>query len=118
MILKLLAQVEPGCVFKGGTSLSKCHHVIDRFSEGIDITFSNTLTQGQRKKLKNDIIANISKELDLPIVNWNETKSRRDYNCYIFDYKPIEDTTEKNLFSGVKMEVALGTVAFPTEKSW
>ena len=45
MILKLLAQVEPGCVFKGGTSLSKCHHVIDRFSEDIDITFSNTLTQ-------------------------------------------------------------------------
>ena len=116
MILKLLAQVEPGCVFKGGTSLSKCHHVIDRFSEDIDITFSNTLTQGQRKKLKNNIIANISKELDLPIVNWNETKSRRDYNCYIFDYKPIEGTTEKNLFSGVKMEVALGTVAFPTEK--
>ena len=116
MILKLLAQVESGCVFKGGTSLSKCHHVIDRFSEDIDITFSNTLTQGQRKKLKNDIIANISKELDLPIVNWNETKSRRDYNCYIFDYKPIESTTEKNLFSGVKMEVALGTVAFPTEK--
>lgn len=116
MILKLVAQVEPGCVFKGGTSLSKCHHVIDRFSEDIDITFSNTLTQGQRKKLKNNIIANISKELDLPIVNWNETKSRRDYNCYIFDYKPIEGTTEKNLFSGVKMEVALGTVAFPTEK--
>lgn len=47
MILKLLAQVEPGCVFKGGTSLSKCHHVIDRFSEDIDITFSNTLTQGK-----------------------------------------------------------------------
>lgn len=116
MILKLLAQVEPGCVFKGGTSLSKCYHVIDRFSEDIDIAFSNTLTQGQRKKLKNNIIANISKELDLPIVNWNETKSRRDYNCYIFDYKPIEGTTEKNLFSGVKMEVALGTVAFPTEK--
>ena len=45
MILKLLAQVEPGCVFKGGTSLSKCHHVIDRVSEDIDITFSNTLTQ-------------------------------------------------------------------------
>ena len=45
MILKLLAQVEPGCVFKGRTSLSKCHHVIDRFSEDIDITFSNTLTQ-------------------------------------------------------------------------
>lgn len=116
MILKLLAQVEPRCVFKGGTSLSKCHHVIDRFSEDIDITFSDTLTQGQRRKLKNDTIDNISKVLDLPIVNWDETKSRRDYNCYIFDYEPIEGEVEKSLLTGVKMEVALGSVAFPTVK--
>lgn len=116
MILKLLAQVEPRCVFKGGTSLSKCHHVIDRFSEDIDITFSDTLTQGQRRKLKNDTINNISKVLDLPIVNWNETRGRRDYNCYIFDYEPIEGEVEKSLLSGVKMEVALGSIAFPTVK--
>lgn len=31
MILKLLAERAPDCVFKGGTSLSKCHHAIDRF---------------------------------------------------------------------------------------
>lgn len=41
MILKLLSEEAPGCVFKGGTSLSKCHHAIDRFSEDIDITFSD-----------------------------------------------------------------------------
>ena len=116
MILKLLAQVEPRCVFKGGTSLSKCHHVIDRFSEDIDITFSDTLTQGQRRKLKNDTIDNISKVLDLPIVNWDETRSRRDYNCYMFDYEPIEGEVEKSLLAGVKMEVALGSIAFPTVK--
>ena len=116
MILKLLAQVEPRCVFKGGTSLSKCHHVIDRFSEDIDITFSDTLTQGQRRKLKNDTIDNISKVLDLPIVNWDETRSRRDYNCYMFDYEPIEGEGEKSLLAGVKMEVALGSIAFPTVK--
>lgn len=39
MILKQLAVKAPGCVFKGGTSLSKCHHAINRFSEDIDITF-------------------------------------------------------------------------------
>ena len=116
MILKLLAQVEPRCVFKGGTSLSKCHHVIERFSEDIDITFSDTLTQGQRRKLKNDTIDNISKVLDLPIVNWDETRSRRDYNCYMFDYEPIEGEVEKSLLAGVKMEVALGSIAFPTVK--
>ena len=33
MILKLLSEKAPECVFKGGTSLSKCHHAIDRFSE-------------------------------------------------------------------------------------
>lgn len=33
MILKLLAEKADGCVFKGGTSLAKCHHVIKRFSE-------------------------------------------------------------------------------------
>ena len=114
MILKLLAQVEPRCVFKGGTSLSKCHHVIERFSEDIDITFSDTLTQG--RKLKNDTIDNISKVLDLPIVNWDETRSRRDYNCYMFDYEPIEGEVEKSLLAGVKMEVALGSIAFPTVK--
>ncbi len=32
------------CVFKGDTFLSKYHHAIDRFSEDIDIAFSNTLT--------------------------------------------------------------------------
>jgi hypothetical protein len=103
-------------VFKGGTSLSKCHHVIDRFSEDIDITFSDTLTQGQRKKLKNNVIANISKTLELPIPNWEETRSRRDYNCYIFDYEPIEGQVDQSLLPGVKMEVVLGSVSFPTVK--
>lgn len=35
MILKELSKRAPKCVFKGGTSLSKCYHVIDRFSEDI-----------------------------------------------------------------------------------
>ena len=39
LILKLLAEQLELCVFKGGTSLSKGFHVIDRFSEDIDIAF-------------------------------------------------------------------------------
>lgn len=53
IILKKLSMECPESVFKGGTSLSKCHHVIDRFSEDIDIAFSNKLSQGMRKHLKN-----------------------------------------------------------------
>ena len=114
MILKLLAEEAPDCVFKGGTSLSKCHHVIDRFSEDIDITFSDTLTQGQRKILKDKIIAGISKKLQLPILDWDKARSRRDYNCYTFAYTPIEGFVQESLVQGVKMEVSLGSVSFPT----
>lgn len=113
MILKLLSEKAEGCVFKGGTSLSKCHHVIKRFSEDIDITFTDKLTQGQRKKLKNIIIDSISKELDLPISDWDKTRSRRDYNCYTFRYDPLDGYIPDSLIFGVKMEVSLASVAFP-----
>lgn len=38
MLLHLLSEKIPYIVFKGGTSLSKCHKIIQRFSEDIDIT--------------------------------------------------------------------------------
>ena len=114
MILKQVALKAPGCVFKGGTSLSKCHHAINRFSEDIDITFSDKLSQGERQKLKNQIIAGISEYLDLPIIDWDKTRSRRDYNRYTFKYSPIEGYVPESLIEGVKMEVVLGSISFPT----
>lgn len=116
MILKNLAEKSQECVFKGGTSLSKCYKAIDRFSEDIDITFSNKLSQGQRKMLKNKVIAGISEELGLPILDWEKTRSRRDYNCYTFSYKPIDSFVPESLISGVKMEVSLASTAFPTAR--
>lgn len=114
MILKQLAEKVPECVFKGGTSLSKCYHVIDRFSEDIDISFSDVLTQGQREKLKNNVIAGISKELELPISDWKNARSRRDYNCYTFSYEPLEGYVPESLVQGVRMEVSLTSLSFPT----
>lgn len=114
MILKQLAVKAPGCVFKGGTSLSKCHHAINRFSEDIDITFSDKLSQGERQKLKNQVIAGISEYLDLTIIDWDNTRSRRDYNCYTFKYSPIEGYVPESIIEGVKMEVVLGSISFPT----
>lgn len=117
MILKMLSERCPECVFKGGTSLSKCHHVINRFSEDIDITFSDKLTQGMRKKLKNQTILGISQELNMSITDFDKARSRRDYNCYTFAYDAIDKyNVQSQLIPGVKMEVALGAVSFPTEK--
>ncbi len=42
LILKCLNQEIPGLLFKGGTSLSKCYKLIDRFSEDIDLTLDGT----------------------------------------------------------------------------
>lgn len=37
LVLKEIAKRNPDIVFKGGTSLSKCYKIIDRFSEDIDL---------------------------------------------------------------------------------
>ena len=52
MLLRLLSEKMPYIVFKGGTSLSKCHKVIKRFSEDIDITIDTQISQGKKKKIK------------------------------------------------------------------
>ncbi len=69
LILKILAEKLDSCVFKGGTSLSKGFHVINRFSEDIDITFKEYIGESRRKKLKNVVLKGISEELNMPIAN-------------------------------------------------
>lgn len=58
------------CVFKGGTALSKCFNLIDRFSEDIDLVILNKPedTGGQlKKKLKavSEVIGSVLKEIDV-----------------------------------------------------
>lgn len=86
LLLQILAQEMPYIVFKGGTSLSKCHKVIQRFSEDIDITIDTLLSQGQKRKAK-QIILDAAAELGLVIDNLDEIRSRRDYNRYVLSYK-------------------------------
>ena len=86
LFLQRLKGKVPHLLFKGGTSLSKCHKIIDRFSEDIDLTLdAEHQTQGQRSKLKDDILTVID-ELGLTLLNGEEIKSRRDYNCYRVEY--------------------------------
>ena len=115
LILRRLAQELPDCVFKGGTSLSKGFHAIDRFSEDIDITFSERLGDSRRKSLKNSILKGISNELKMPIVNWENIRSRRDYNAYHFAYKSVFGE-DNRMPAHVKLETALGSYSFPTQR--
>ena len=115
LILKLLAEQLDLCVFKGGTSLSKGYHVINRFSEDIDITFKEHIGESRRKKLKNVVLKGISEELEMPIANWNETQSDRDYNVYFFSYTSVFELEDERLPQYIKLETALGSYAFPTQ---
>lgn len=51
-------------VFKGGTSLSKCYNIIDRFSEDIDISFIDIDISGnQKRNLLKELSAILDKQL-------------------------------------------------------
>lgn len=116
MILKLLTKKSENCVFKGGTSLSKGFGILSRFSEDIDITFTEHIGEARRKKLKYNVMKWISDELSLPIANWEKIESDKDLNTYIFQYEPLNQIDESGLSEGVKVETALASYSFPTEK--
>lgn len=115
LILKLLSKQLSNCVFKGGTSLSKGFHVINRFSEDIDITFDEHIGEARRKKLKNVILKGISDELGMSISNWEDIQSDRDYNAYLFSYDSVAGIEDDRILQNVKLETVLGSYAFPTD---
>ena len=113
MILRSLSKRLGFVVFKGGTSLSKCHKVIKRFSEDIDITIDTKLSQGNMKKLK-EAIVETAVELSLSIPNINETRSRRSYNRYLLAYKSVVTEPDEAVQTAVVLETSFAEVSFPT----
>lgn len=113
MILRELSERQKFVVFKGGTSLSKCHKVIKRFSEDIDITIDARLSQGQMKKLK-EVIKDIAERLGLSIPNIDETRSRRSYNRYILEYQSVLSESNDIVKNAVLLETSFAEVSFPT----
>lgn len=117
LILKKLSSIEYLVVFKGGTSLSKAFHIIDRFSEDIDITFTEHLGEARRKKLKYQILKPIADELGLVIRNFDSVESDKNLNHYDFYYESVVGDRGINAIPPyVKLEMSLMSYAFPTEE--
>lgn len=117
LILKKLSSIEYPIVFKGGTSLSKAFHVIDRFSEDIDITFTEHLGEARRKKLKYKILKPIADELGLVIRNFDAIESDKNLNHYDFYYESVVgDRVITAIPPYVKLETSLMSYSFPTEE--
>ena len=113
LVLKRINEEVTGLIFKGGTSLSKCHKVINRFSEDIDLTLdSEHLTEGQRKIVKPTIVK-ICDELGLTINNLENTRSRRDYNCYQISYPLLFENDE--IDPVIKAETVFIQECYPEE---
>ena len=88
IVLKSLKEKIAGILFKGGTSLSKCFKVINRFSEDIDLTLDTThFTQSNRRNANKTIIS-VCDELGFKIQNREqvENHSHGNYNCYNIEY--------------------------------
>lgn len=90
LFLKRIRDLQPNIIFKGGTSLSKCYKIINRFSEDIDLNIEteNKPTEGQRKKLKTNIVS-VIKEFGFVLSNSRMVRSRSNYNRYIIDYPSV-----------------------------
>ena len=100
MILRMLSERVSNIVFKGGTSLSKCHKVIKRFSEDIDITIDTVLSQDQKKK-SNRLLCGIDRTLidkvfaicDYYLQGKVQKHSRHIYDIYkLLPLVPLDDT--------------------------
>ena len=113
MILKELAERLPHLLFKGGTSLSKCYKLINRFSEDIDLTLEDGhLTQGQRQNVK-AVIVEVCHKLGLKILNLGETRSKREFNRYKIDYPTIFGIGKLKQY--VYVETSFLVKSFPSE---
>lgn len=113
LYLKELVSVSPDIIFKGGTSLSKCYHLIDRFSEDIDLNIETETkpSESRRKHLKSSIVSVIDK-LGFTLTNPENVKSRRDYNRYIIDYPSVLGASY--LKEMLIVETAVYQRAYPT----
>lgn len=114
LFLKRIADVMPDIVFKGGTSLSKCYHIIKRFSEDIDLNLQSEIKPPERKRrqLKANIIQIIN-DLEFELTNPDAVKSRRDYNRYIIDYPSL--LSAAYLKEQLIVETAIYQRAYPTK---
>lgn len=111
---KLVSKV-PEIVFKGGTSLSKCYGLIERFSEDIDLNMLSETkpSESKRKKLKASIMETIG-DFNFTLVNPENVKSRREFNRYIIDYPSVMSVNY--LKEKLIIETAIYQRTYPTKR--
>lgn len=115
LILRKLSEKLPSLLFKGGTSLSKCYRIINRFSEDLDITlaYEEMIGEARKKHVKAAIVSTCN-ELGLEVVNLSQTQSDRYYNCYGIDFSPLyrDDAVKEHIL----IETVFMVINYPWEE--
>ena len=116
LLLKHIMSKNQGYVFKGGTSLSKCYKLINRFSEDIDISYSTPFGElactDINRKFKG--ISNSINEIGLSIENKEHLRRNAYFNRYICPYQSIFN--EPGINKAIIVELAGQTPSFPLAK--
>ncbi|MCH5297693.1 MAG: nucleotidyl transferase AbiEii/AbiGii toxin family protein [Ruminococcus sp.] len=113
LLLKKIVEKNPDIIFKGGTSLSKCHKIINRFSEDIDIGVNaDKATEVMRRNLKYDILSAVE-DLGFAVDNAEHIYSRTYFNRYQIEYPNTESVSYIKPF--LYVETATFMKPFPFE---
>lgn len=121
-LLKEITAACPDTIFIGGTSLSKCHKCIQRFSEDIDITVDNGKTrptEGQIKRFNKGVLKccleNTFGELLDPPLPGKPFSSGGRYHSFKIEYQTLfENSPVEN---NVRVEISLFSPAYPVVMS-
>ena len=116
LILKTILSKDNGYVFKGGTSLSKCYHLINRFSEDIDISYSDSyddISVSEKNRKFKGITKSI-KEVGLDIANRDHLRRQAYFNRFQCPYPSL--FADNRIDKQVVIELAGQTPSFPQTK--
>lgn len=116
LLLSRLFKNDLGYVFKGGTSLSKCYHLINRFSEDIDISYIEPYSELGVSKINKKFkgITSSINEVGLRLINKDKLRRSAYFNQFLCEYESMfpNSLIEKH----VTVELAGQTPSFPTNK--
>lgn len=100
-------------LFKGGTCLSKCFKIIDRFSEDIDLSLDQNHYSQKNKRDANKEIISICQKLGFQIINLKEVElhSHGNYNCYLIKYPCIFN--DSSITPYIKIEMTYLVRSYP-----
>ena len=117
LFLKRATERINGLVFKGGTSLSKCYKLIDRFSEDVDLTLdAEHFTQGRKRNSIKELIA-VCDDLELILLNREkiELHTHGNFNRFEIQY-PIKFQSD-DVKSELIAEMTYIQKSYPSEES-